>query len=131
MCGIAGIFHYDDSAPPVSRAELIRMTRSLAHRGPDDEGVHVDGPIGLGNRRLAIVDPTPAGHQPMTIDGGFWITYNGEFYNHRSFRDRLEARGHVFRGASDTETLLRTLVEYGPRILSEASGIFALALWDA
>src|SRR5947208_14656462 len=107
MCGIAGIFHYPDPGRPVSADELRRMTRRLEHRGPDDEGIHLDGSIGLGNRRLAIIDPSPAGHQPMTTGDGFWLTYNGELYNHQLFRRRLSARGHVFRGRSDTETLLR------------------------
>jgi len=131
MCGVAGTFHYADATARVDSDELLRMTRRLRHRGPDDEGLHVEPALGLGHRRLSIVDLTPSGHQPMTIaDGAFWISYNGELYNHQTFRPRLEARGHQFRGTSDTETLLRMLAEYGPRILSEAAGIFALAFWD-
>jgi asparagine synthase (glutamine-hydrolysing) len=131
MCGVAGIFHYADASQRVDAGELLRMTRRLSHRGPDDEGVHVEAALGLGHRRLAVVDLTPSGHQPMAAaDGNFWLSYNGEFYNHRAFRPRLEARGYRFHGTSDTETLLLMLAEYGPRILSEAAGIFAFAFWD-
>ena len=131
MCGVAGFFHYADAARPVDREQLLRMTRRLAHRGPDDEGLYVDGPLGLGHRRLSIVDLTTSGRQPMrTENGHFAISYNGEIYNHRAFRPKLESRGHRFSGTSDTETLLLALAEYGPRILSDAAGIFAFAFWD-
>jgi asparagine synthase (glutamine-hydrolysing) len=131
MCGIAGIYHYRDRLRQVDVPTLTRMTRSIAHRGPDDEGFVFDGPLGLGNRRLAIVDLSPAGHQPMaTADGMFHISYNGEVYNHSAFRPRLSGRGFRFRGTSDTETLLGLLSVYGPRILADAAGIFALAFWD-
>lgn len=131
MCGIAGIFHYADQERPVDRALLERMTRLIAHRGPDGEGLHVDGPVGLGHRRLAIVDLSETGRQPMTNeDGSLWITYNGEFYNHARFRDAL-ARGHTFRGKSDTETLLHLFEERGPGCFAEVAGIFGLAIWDA
>jgi asparagine synthase (glutamine-hydrolysing) len=131
MCGVAGIFTYADFGEPVDRDQLLRMTRRLSHRGPDDEGVHIDGSLGLGHRRLSIVDLSHTGHQPMPAAGGkFWISYNGEFYNHLAFRQRLEEHGHRFQGTSDTETLLLMLAEYGPRILSDAAGIFAFAFWD-
>ena len=131
MCGLAGIFHYADPDRPADRRALGRMTRALAHRGPDGEGFHVDGPLGLGHRRLAIVDLSPTGAQPMrTDDGAFVIAYNGELYNHRTFRARLESRGHVFRGHSDTETLLRWMAEEGPDALADAAGIFAFAFYD-
>src|SRR5262249_3690226 len=113
-------------------ATLTRMTRSIAHRGPDDEGFFVDGPVGLGNRRLAIVDLSPAGHQPMRAPAGSsCLTYNGEFYNHRSLRPILEARGARFQGTSDTETLLHALLIYGPGCLADVAGIFGLAFWQA
>jgi asparagine synthase (glutamine-hydrolysing) len=132
MCGIAGIYHYRDRLHPVDMPTLTRMTRSIAHRGPDGEGFFVDGPVGLGNRRLAIVDLSAAGHQPMqTADGSGCLTYNGEFYNHRSLRPILEAHGAAFRGSSDTETLLYALSSYGPNVLSDVAGIFGLAFWDA
>lgn len=132
MCGVAGVFHYGDPERRVDRAVLQRMTDILRHRGPDDEGAFIAGPVGLGHRRLTIVDLTVTGRQPMaTDDGQFTISYNGEFYDHRDFRARLEARGRRFRGTSDTETLLLLLAEYGPRILSDIAGIFTFALWDA
>src|SRR5438270_10256480 len=107
MCGVAGIFHYADRTRSVERAELLRMTRRIVHRGPDDEGIHVDGGLGLGHRRLSIVDLTESGRQPMqTSDANFAISYNGELYNHGEFRPRLAQRGYRFRGTSDTETLL-------------------------
>src|SRR6478735_9666467 len=115
MCGIAGVFHYGDLNRSVDRQTLVRMTRSLAHRGPDAEGFYVSGPVGFGHRRLSIVDLSPSGSQPMaTADGAGVITYNGEFYNHGDFRDRLKTRGVRFRGSSDTETLLYLVTEYGP-----------------
>jgi asparagine synthase (glutamine-hydrolysing) len=132
MCGIAGIFHYRDRLHQADLMLLRRMTRAISHRGPDDEGFFIDGPIGLGNRRLAIVDLSPSGHQPMSsADGRSCLSYNGEFYNHRSFRPRLESHGARFRGTSDTETLLYTLATYGPGILTDVAGIFGLAFWDA
>ena len=131
MCGVAGFFHYADPARAVDREQLLRMTRRLAHRGPDDEGMYVDGPLGLGHRRLSIVDLTGTGRQPMhTPNGLFAISYNGEIYNHAAFRPRLESRWQRFTGTSDTETLLLALAEYGPRILSDLAGIFAFAFWD-
>jgi len=131
MCGIAGIYHYGDRHARVDTMVLARMTRSLAHRGPDDEGFFVEGPIGLGNRRLAIVDLSASGRQPMqSANGAACLTYNGEFYNHRRFRSRLADRGIQFRGSSDTETLLQALSVYGPGILTDVAGIFGLAFWD-
>jgi len=131
MCGIAGVFHYADQSTPVDLDALTRMTRVIAHRGPDDEGFHVEGPLGFGHRRLSIVDLSPTGKQPMqTPDGNFCITYNGEFYNHQEFRSRLESRGVQFRGTSDTETLLNLVAVFGPRSLSDTAGIFGFGLWD-
>ena len=116
----------------MDRELLVRMTRSIRHRGPDDEGFYIDGPIGLGHRRLSIVDLTATGHQPMSNDAGScWICYNGEFYNHGDFRRRFLANGHRFRGTSDTETLLHILEEDGPDALTNVAGIFAFAFWDA
>ncbi len=131
MCGIAGIFHYRDRDRRVDRAVLTQMTRVLAHRGPDGEGIHIEPGLGLGHRRLAIVDLSPTGRQPMATDDGMgWITYNGELYNHQMFRSQLSGRGEPFRGSSDTETLLRLMAIRGPDALSEAAGIFAFAYWD-
>ena len=132
MCGIAGIFNYADPDRPVDRDLLVRMTRSLAHRGPDAEGFYFKDNIGLGHRRLSIVDLTPTGAQPMaTDDESCWISYNGEFYNHGEFRERLTARGSRFRGTSDTETLLHLMQQEGPDSLAGVSGIFAFAYWDS
>ena len=132
MCGITGIFHYAESDRPVDRDLLVHMTRILAHRGPDAEGFHFDGSLGLGHRRLSIVDLSPTGAQPMSNeDGTCWITYNGEFYNHASFRERLLARGHRFLGPSDTETMVHLMEEFGPEALAEVAGIFGFAFWNS
>lgn len=131
MCGIAGIFNYADPTRQVDRDLLTRMTRRLLHRGPDDEGFFVRGPIGLGHRRLSIVDLSPTGRQPMESPSGqACIAYNGELYNHRAFRERLQARGSRFRGTSDTEVMLHLLEAYGPDALRDVAGIFGLAHWD-
>ena len=131
MCGIAGIFNYAEPDRPVDEQLLVRMTRALEHRGPDDEGFYVNGPIGLGHRRLTIVDLTTTGHQPLpNTDQTRWITYNGEFYNHSQFRQQLLSRGHTFRGTSDTETMLHLIEEHGPDCLENVAGIFAFAYWD-
>jgi asparagine synthase (glutamine-hydrolysing) len=109
------------------------MTEAMAHRGPDGSGVKVfDGepPAGLGHRRLAIIDPTPAGAQPMGHADRWWITYNGELYNFRELRRELEASGERFRTECDTEVLLRMFAVYGPAMLGRLNGIFAFAIWD-
>ena len=131
MCGIAGIFHYSAAEMPVNQHLLVRMTRVMRHRGPDDEGFYIEGPLGLGHRRLSIVDLSTTGHQPMSNeDGKYWISYNGEFYNHGEFRKTLEKQGHKFRGTSDTETLVHLLEEEGLNSLRNIAGIFAFAFWD-
>jgi asparagine synthase (glutamine-hydrolysing) len=110
------------------------MTETLRHRGPDDEGEYVssDGRCALGNRRLAIIDRSAAGHMPMgSPDGRFWITYNGELYNFRALRAELESRGHRFRSSTDTEVLLHMYIEYGPECVPRLNGMFAFAIWDA
>ncbi len=107
------------------------MTKAIAHRGPDGEGLYVDRFIGLGHRRLAIIDLSPAAHQPMvTSDGRFAISYNGEIYNFRELRGELEALGHAFHSRSDTEVLLHAFMEWGERCLDRLNGMFAFALWD-
>ena len=131
MCGIAGIL----AGRRVERATLQSMTRSIAHRGPDDEGLWIDeeARIGLGQRRLAIVDLSPLGHQPMVSHDGRWVlNYNGEIYNHRALRAELDALGsHEWRGHSDTETLLEAIAAWGlTAALQKSVGMFALALWD-
>jgi asparagine synthase (glutamine-hydrolysing) len=131
MCGIAGVFRYRETGPPPDRDAVLRMTRALEHRGPDDEGFFFHEDVAFGHRRLSIVDLSPTGHQPMTTeDGRFTITYNGEFYNHALFRRKLADRSIRFRGTSDTESLLYAVGEYGPEILEQTAGIFAFGLFD-
>lgn len=129
MCGIAGLLHLDGS--PVSPALLRRMTDALAHRGPDGEGHWVEGNVGLGHRRLAIIDPSPAGHQPMiSADYRYVLCYNGEVYNYRELRAELEAAGAWFRSHSDSEVVLQSLAHWGSAALDRFNGMFAFALWD-
>src|SRR3990172_7765259 len=105
MCGIAGIFNLNGE--PVSPVQLRAMTDALAHRGPDGEGFYTDSFVGLGHRRLAIIDLSPAGHQPMaTPEGDVILIYNGEVYNFQELRTELEARGYRFRSRTDTEVVL-------------------------
>jgi asparagine synthase (glutamine-hydrolysing) len=130
MCGIAGILNLDGA--PASPVLLKRMTDAIAHRGPDGEGHYVEGPLGLGHRRLAIIDLSPAGRQPMaTPDGRFVVSYNGELYNFRELRTELQALGRAFRSQSDTEVLLAAWAEWGLKALDRFNGMFAFALWDA
>jgi asparagine synthase (glutamine-hydrolysing) len=129
MCGIAGIL--DCTGAPVERAIVARMTEALAHRGPDGSGLHTLGAIGLGHRRLAIIDLSDAAQQPMaTPDGRFVITYNGEVYNFRELRAELEQIGVRFRSHSDTEVILAALAHWGVAAIPRFNGMFALALWD-
>ncbi len=129
MCGIAGILQLDGTAP--SRDVLEQMTRTLAHRGPDGEGFHVAGPIGLGHRRLAIIDLSEAGRQPMcNEDRTVWVTYNGEIYNYRDLRGELLARGHAFHSHTDSEVVIHAYEEWGVDCLQKFNGMFAFGLWD-
>jgi asparagine synthase (glutamine-hydrolysing) len=129
MCGIAGILARPGEI--VHEGILKLMGEAIQHRGPDDHGSHVDGPVGLTSRRLAVIDITPAGHQPMaTEDGRHTIVYNGELYNFRALADELAARGHRFRSHSDTEVVLRAYREWGTRCVERFNGMFALAIWD-
>ena len=131
MCGIAGIFHVD-VPKPVDPARVEAMTDVLAHRGPDGSGIWTAPGVGLGHRRLAIIDLSEAGAQPMlTPDRRVAITYNGEIYNFREVRAELEAKGHVFTSESDTEVILAAWRQWGPDCLSRLNGMFALALYDA
>jgi asparagine synthase (glutamine-hydrolysing) len=129
MCGIAGIVKLDP-AEVVEEARLKRMRDVLRHRGPDGEGLWIEGPVGLGHRRLAILDVT-GGNQPMaTEDGSAWIVYNGEIYNHPDLRLALERKGHRYRTRSDTETILHLYEDHGERCVERLRGMFAFALWD-
>jgi len=130
MCGIAGILNLDGE--PVSPVTLRRMTDVIAHRGPDGEGQYVDGPLGLGHRRLAIIDLTAAGHQPMaTQDGSMVLSYNGEIYNFQELRIELEALGYTFRSRTDSEVVLYALDRWGWDAVRRFNGMFAFAAWDA
>src|SRR4026207_2131630 len=130
MCGINGIALSSKSSRTIDRAKLERMRDVIMHRGPDDEGLFIDVNVGLGHRRLSIVD-VAAGHQPMTNeDGSLHITYNGEIYNHADFRAELEARGHVYQTHCDTETILHLYEEHGHRCVDHLRGMFAFAIWD-
>lgn len=129
MCGIAGLVHLDRK--PVSPAVLRRMTDAIAHRGPDGEGHWIDEGIGLGHRRLAIIDLSPAGHQPMvSADHRFVLSYNGEIYNFRELRGELEAKGYWFRSQTDSEVLLYAFAEWGVGALERLNGMFAFAMYD-
>src|SRR5205085_5245358 len=132
MCGIAGLISREPDA------RITAMLRSIEHRGRDDEGVWTSAAIDddgrrvcLGHRRLAIIDTSAAGHQPMSYaDGRFQVSFNGEIYNYRELRRELEARGQSFRTDTDTEVLLATYAEWGTDFLAHLNGIFAFALWD-
>ena len=129
MCGITGIL--SQAAEPVAPVVLKRMMDAIAHRGPDGEGSFVDAGIGLGHRRLAIIDLTASGHQPMsTEDGRFVLSYNGEVYNFQELRIQLEALGYQFHSRTDSEVVLKALAEWGVDALSRFNGMFAFALWD-
>ena len=130
MCGIAGRVNFLSGAP-VERAYVQRMCDLLAHRGPDGDGVLVDGAAGFGHRRVAVID-LPEGRQPMaTADRTVWLTFNGEIYNFLELRADLERRGHRFRTESDTEVLLAAYRQFGIECLSRLRGMFAFAIWDA
>lgn len=129
MCGIAGIFNI--KGEPVSSPVLRRMTAAIAHRGPDGEGFYTDSFLGLGHRRLSIIDLTPAGHQPMvTEDGRFAITYNGEIYNFQELRLELQRLGYEFKSKTDTEVVLYAFAEWGAECVARFNGMFAFAVWD-
>ncbi len=129
MCGIAGIFNLNGE--PVSPVTLRKMTDAIAHRGPDGEGFYIDSFIGLGHRRLAIIDLSPAGHQPMvTRDGNYAISYNGEVYNFQEIRIELESQGLQFHSQTDSEVVLNAYKAWGEKCLDRLNGMFAFALWD-
>jgi asparagine synthase (glutamine-hydrolysing) len=132
MCGICGILATSD-AFECDESLVEAMCDSIRHRGPDDSGTwrSPGGRVVLGHRRLSIVDLSPAGHNPMrNEDGTVWITYNGEVYNHLALRAELEAKGHVYRSQTDTETILHLYEEEGPRCVERLHGMFAFAIWD-
>jgi len=129
MCGICGQFSYERHAP-VSRRYIEKMARSIVHRGPDDEGYYVSGPIGLGFRRLSIID-LEGGHQPMSdAEETIRVVFNGEIYNFPELRRELEGFGHVFRTHSDTEVIVLGYKQWGDEVLNRLNGMFGLAIWD-
>lgn len=131
MCGICGTVNRDPDAP-VDAAVLYRMAKALAHRGPDSEGFFVNNHVGLAHRRLAIIDLSPDGTQPMSNeDGSIRIVFNGEIYNFSELRAALVRKGHSFRSRTDTEVIVHLYEELGPKAFCALRGMFALAIWDA
>ena len=133
MCGICGIYEYGVSVPNVDESLVVRMRDTMPHRGPDDAGVYVtkDRRVGLGHRRLSIVDLSPAGNNPMpNEDFRIWITFNGEIYNHMRLRSTLIEQGHQYRSRTDTETIIHLYEERGLDFVNDLEGDFAIALWD-
>src|SRR5947209_6708043 len=130
MCGICGIFEFQrrDTIP---ESLVRRMTDTIIHRGPDDEGIFVDQGLGFGFRRLSIID-LAGGHQPLSNeDGRIWVMLNGEIYNFTELRDDLISRGHQFRTRSDTEAVVHLYEEYGEDCFRRLRGMFAIAIWDS
>src|SRR5881396_881900 len=129
MCGICGQFNFG-SSKPVQAETVRRMANSIAHRGPDDEGFYVEGPLALGFRRLSIID-LAGGHQPMSDqEESVWVVFNGEIYNFLELRRELEGCGHVFRTRSDTEVIVHGYKQWGDEVLNRLNGMFGLAIWD-
>ncbi|MGE5328034.1 MAG: asparagine synthetase B family protein, partial [Deltaproteobacteria bacterium] len=127
MCGITGIFNLDRG--PVAPTEIKKMTDVISHRGPDDEGIFIDGYIGLGHRRLSVIDLSGAAHQPME-GSDCVVVYNGEIYNFKLLRTVLESYGYVFKSNTDTEIILHAYREWGIDCIHKFNGMFAFALWD-
>lgn len=129
MCGINGIFHLNFKQ--VDQNQLIKMRDILEHRGPDDKGIYINNNIGLGHRRLSIIDTSSAGHQPFFSDNGrYVIVFNGEIYNYQSFYPELKSKGITLKSGSDTEVLLKLYELYGMEMLHKLNGMFAFAIWD-
>src|SRR5579864_2385517 len=129
MCGICGCLRFDGRLVPSE--VLDGMNQQIAHRGPDDAGTYSQGSVGLAMRRLSIID-VASGRQPISNeDGNIWIVFNGEIYNHAELRPGLEARGHVYRTHSDTETIIHLYEEYGHDCVQHLRGMFAFAIWDS
>jgi asparagine synthase (glutamine-hydrolysing) len=129
MCGICGQYNFKDQTP-VELENIKRMTKTLVHRGPDDEGFFISGPLGFGFRRLSIID-LEGGHQPMSdMEESVWVIFNGEIYNFPELRRELESYGHVFRTRSDTEVIIHGYKQWGTDVFNHLNGMFGLAIWD-
>ena len=129
MCGIAGIINTNGEV--IEKAEVQAMIQSIAHRGPDDQGIYIKENVGLGHRRLSIIDLTETGHQPMTNgDGSLHIVFNGEIYNYKELKRDLQTQGARFRSTSDTEVVLRLYEKEELECVRKLRGMFAFAIWD-
>src|SRR3989344_5134876 len=129
MCGIVGIYNLKER--PVDSFLLERMTDSLRHRGPDDGGIYINKNVGLGHRRLSVIDISPAGRQPMANeDGTLQIVFNGEIYNFQEIRKDLEKNGHKFKSRTDTEVILHSFEEWGYECVKKFNGMFAFAVFS-
>ena len=129
MCGIVGIVRFDEK--PIKKESLTTMMQTIKHRGPDDEGVFIDGHVGLGHVRLSILDLSEAGHQPMTDPTGrYTIIQNGESYNYIELREELQSMGYSFRTQTDTEVVLNGYIAWGEKVLDRLNGMFAMAIYD-
>jgi asparagine synthase (glutamine-hydrolysing) len=129
MCGIVGIVAGEHQGR-VDAAEIHQMCAAIVYRGPDDEGIYTEGAVGLGMRRLSIID-VAGGHQPVhNEDRSVWVVFNGEIYNFLDLREKLQAKGHTFYTDSDTEVLVHGYESYGPDFICELRGMFAFALYD-
>ena len=129
MCGICGQYYFKEKHP-VSLQAIKRMNDTITHRGPDDEGYHISDSIGLGFRRLSIIDLS-GGHQPMSDrEKSVWVIFNGEIYNFPELKKELEGYGHIFRTRSDTEVIVHGYKQWGIDVLNHLNGMFGLAIWD-
>ena len=129
MCGICGQYNFGSQAP-VQRRHIEAMTKSIVHRGPDDDGYYISGSLGFGFRRLSIIDLS-GGHQPMSDrEESVWVIFNGEIYNFPELRRELERFGHVFQTNSDTEVIIHGYKQWGDEVLNRLNGMFGLAIWD-
>jgi asparagine synthase (glutamine-hydrolysing) len=130
MCGFVAVYRIDGA--PIDESLLTRMRDSMYHRGPDDAGLYVKDGVGLGHRRLSILDLSPAGHQPMcNEDGNIWLVFNGEIYNYVELAASLRQRGHRFQSHTDSEVILHLYEDLGERCVDELNGMFSFAIWDA
>jgi len=130
MCGICGIFHYRDQDKKIGEKVLRSMCATISHRGPDDEGIYINNNLGIGIRRLAIIDIS-GGHQPISNENkDIWVVFNGEIYNYRELREFLDSKGHRFSTKTDTETIVHLYEEKGEEFAQDLRGMFAIAIWD-